>query len=119
MCCGINIISTYKYLYHEERGDTVSINRYNSFIVDPILCDYLIYSLFLNIIQELLENRSINTSYQWKLEIIKPLDSIIYLSALPMVNFMHSESRDFIENKRYHITKAADNFIRAFFSTYL
>ena len=92
---------------------------YISFIFDPILCDYQSYSLFLNIIQDLLENRSIDTSYQWKLEINKPLDSIIYLKALPMVHFMHSESRDFMKNKRYHITLAADNFIGAFFSTYL
>ena len=87
--------------------------------VDFILWDCQSYSLVLNIIQDLLESRSINTSYQWKLEIIKPLDSIIYLSTLPMVHFMHRESRDFIKNKRYLITLAADNFIRAFFSTHL
>ena len=65
--------------------------------LDFILWDCQSYSLFLNIIiHDLLESRSIDTSYQWKLEIIKPLDSIIYLSTLPMVNFMHPESHDFI-----------------------
>ena len=88
--------------------------------LDFILWDCQSYSLVLNIIHDLLESRSIDTPYQWKLEIIKPLDSIIYLSTLPMVHFMHRESRDFISNKQYHIiTLAADNFIRAFFSSYL
>ena len=95
------------------------MNCFNSFILDFILWDDQSYSLFMIVIQDFLVSRSINTSYQWKLEIIKPLDLIIYLSTLPMVHFMHRESREFISNERYHITLAADNFIRAFFLTHL